>query len=162
MPNTHYYKGRVDIYSETNRGHQGKSWKSFKSQKPLPRFVATTYLYCTISIFFCPFSPISMGAVVQAPLGFINKHTCLAKVNQTFTCRTYSSSQLRGGERGGPKGKLWAYKRKNLIEGRSNHLEFLKLIWFIKLGRYCLGKESVELMAMQDSATGPLNHVPRK
>lgn len=38
-------------------------------------------------------------------------------------------------------------------------LEFLKLIWFIKLSRNCLCKEGVKFMAMQDSATRPLNHV---
>lgn len=39
------------------------------------------------------------------------------------------------------------------------NLEFLKLIWFIKLGRHSLCKEGVKFMAMQDSATRPLNHV---
>jgi hypothetical protein len=46
---------------------------------------------------FYPFSSIGMGEIQQAPLGFINKHKYLTKVNQTFTCRTYSSpSRTRG------------------------------------------------------------------
>lgn len=76
--------------------------------------------------------------------------------NTSFICKTYTSSKLYS------KIKLQFYSKRSLNEERANHLEFLKLIWLIKVGRYCLCKESVQLMTMQDSATRPLNHVPKK